>query len=78
VGSAAVVRSLIEAGAIGLVTTHDLALSRTADELGDRVINMHFEDTLEDGELIFDYLVKPGVVQRGNALDLMRSIGLDV
>jgi len=78
VGSAAVVRSLIEAGAIGLVTTHDLALSRTADELGDRVINMHFEDTLKDGELLFDYLVKPGVVQRGNALDLMRSIGLDV
>jgi hypothetical protein len=78
VGAAAVVRSLIEAGAIGLVTTHDLALARTADELGDRVINMHFEDTLKDGELVFDYLVKPGVVQRGNALDLMRSIGLDV
>ncbi|MFC1500134.1 DNA mismatch repair protein MutS [Candidatus Zixiibacteriota bacterium] len=78
VGAAAVVKSLISAGAIGLVTTHDLALSQVADDLGDRAVNMHFEDRLENGKLIFDYRIKPGVVQRGNALDLMRSIGLDV
>ncbi len=78
VGASAVVKSLIAAGAIGLVTTHDLALSQVADDLGDLAVNMHFEDRLEDGKLIFDYQIKPGVVQRGNALDLMRSIGLDV
>ncbi|MFC1627813.1 DNA mismatch repair protein MutS [Gemmatimonadota bacterium] len=77
-GASAVVKSLINAGAIGLVTTHDLALSQIADDLGDRVVNMHFEDRLEDGKLLFDYQIRPGVVQRGNALDLMRSIGLDV
>lgn len=78
IGAAAIMKSLIEAGAIGLITTHDLALATTADELGERVVNMHFEDSLEEGRLVFDYMVKPGVVQKGNALDLMRSIGLDV
>jgi len=78
IGSEAIVRSFVDAGAIGLVTTHDLALARTADELGERVQNVHFEDRLEEGKLVFDYKVRPGVVQRGNALDLMRSVGLDV
>lgn len=78
VGSAAIVRSLVETGAIGCVTTHDLALTRVAEELDGQVVNMHFRDELRDGELIFDYHVKPGILERGNALDLMRSIGLDV
>jgi DNA mismatch repair ATPase MutS len=60
------------------VTTHDLALAQIADELGPRAANAHFDDHLEDGKLVFDYRLKPGVVETSNALDLMRSIGLDV
>jgi DNA mismatch repair ATPase MutS len=30
------------------------------------------------GKLSFDYQLRPGVVKKSNALDLMRSIGLDV
>ena len=41
-------------------------------------INMHFEDRLEDGKMIFDYRMRPGVVEHSNALALMRAIGLDV
>jgi len=78
IGSAAVVRSLVGAGAIGLVTTHDLALTRVADEMAGRVVNMHFRDELRGGELTFDYRVRPGILERGNALELMRSVGLDV
>ncbi len=78
VGSAAIVRSLVGAGAIGLVTTHDLALTRVAGEMDGRVVNMHFRDELRAGELFFDYRVRPGILERGNALDLMRSVGLDV
>ena len=77
-GSGALVRGLIERGAIGLVTTHDLALARIAEDLGSRAANMHFEDELRDGELIFDYTLRPGVVERSNALELMRTVGLDV
>jgi hypothetical protein len=77
-GAEAMVRSLVERGAIGLVTTHDLALAQIAEGLGPRAANAHFEDRLEDGKLIFDYRLQPGVVETSNALNLMRSIGLDV
>jgi DNA mismatch repair ATPase MutS len=72
------VRGLIARGAIGLLTTHDLALAEIAEGLGTDATNCHFEDRLEDGKLLFDYRLRPGVVQRSNALELMRSLGLDV
>ncbi len=78
IGAEGVVRGLIERGAIGLVTTHDLALARIADELAPRAANVHFEDRLEEGKMSFDYRLRPGVVQRSNALELMRSVGLEV
>ena len=78
VGAEAVVRSLAERGAIGLVTTHDLALTRVADALAPHAANVHFQDHLEDGAMRFDYRMQPGVVTRSNALELMRSVGLDV
>jgi hypothetical protein len=77
-GAEAMVRSLVERGAIGLVTTHDLALAEIVERLGPRAANAHFEDRLEDGKLLFDYRLQPGVVRTSNALNLMRSIGLDV
>lgn len=78
IGAAAVVRSLVERGALGLVTTHDLALAKVADELGEKGRNVHFEDHLEAGKIVFDYQIRPGVVSKSNALELMRSVGLDV
>lgn len=78
IGAEAVIRSLVEAGAIGLVTTHDLALAKAADALGQRARNVHFADEILDGKLHFDYRMHPGVVQKSNALELMRSVGLEV
>lgn len=78
IGAEKLVGGLLRRGAIGLITTHDLALARIADELGARAANVHFEDHLEDGQMRFDYLLRPGVVQRSNALELMRSVGLEV
>jgi DNA mismatch repair ATPase MutS len=77
-GAEATVRGLIARGAIGLLTTHDLALAEIAEGLGAEAANCHFEDRLEDGKLFFDYTLRPGVVQRSNAIELMRSLGLDV
>jgi len=77
VGAEAVVRALVDLGAIGLVTTHDLALTEVPARL-DRAVNMHFEDRLEDGRMLFDYRMRPGVVEHSNALALMRAIGLKV
>jgi hypothetical protein len=78
IGAEAVVRALVERGAIGLVSTHDLALARIADELGPRAANVHFEDHMEEDRVVFDYRMRPGVVTRSNALALMRSVGIEV
>jgi MutS domain V len=75
-GAAAVVSGLVRRGAIGLVTTHDLALSEVAHDPAVGAANVHFEDRLEDGQMRFDYRVRPGVVQTSNALALMRTLGL--
>jgi DNA mismatch repair ATPase MutS len=78
IGAEAVVRGLVSRGAVGLVTTHDLALAKVADALAPRAANVHFEDHLEDGAIAFDYRLREGVVEKSNALELMRAIGLEV
>jgi hypothetical protein len=78
IGAEAIVRALVEAGAIGLVTTHDLALTELVAKLGPRAANVHFEDRIEAGRMVFDYRMRDGVVERSNALALMRAVGLDV
>jgi MutS domain V/MutS domain III len=78
IGAEAVVKGLVERGAMGLVTTHDLALTKIVDSLGASAANIHFEDHLENGKMRFDYKIHKGVVQRSNALELMRVVGLNV
>jgi hypothetical protein len=78
IGAEAVTFSLVERGAIGFITTHDLALTELTARLGPRAVNVHFEDHLQDGRISFDYKLKPGVVERSNSLELMRAVGLDV
>ncbi len=78
IGAGAILQTLVDRGALGLVTTHDLALTGIAQELAGRAVNVHFEDTLSNGELHFDYRLRRGIVERSNALDLMRSVGLEV
>jgi ABC-type multidrug transport system fused ATPase/permease subunit len=78
VGAEAVVRTLLERGALGLVTSHDLALADIAVSLSPRARNVHFEDHLEGDRMAFDYKIKAGPVERGNALRLMRAVGLEV
>jgi hypothetical protein len=80
IGAEAIVRGLVAKGAVGLVTTHDLALTELADEgraQGQPTLaNAHFEDQVKDGEIAFDYRLRPGVVAHSNALALMRAVGL--
>jgi DNA mismatch repair ATPase MutS len=78
VGAAGVLRALVERGGIGLVTTHDLALTAIADDFHGHAANVHFDDRFEGGTIAFDYVMKPGPVTRSNALALMRAVGLEV
>ena len=77
IGAEAVLRGLLARGAIGLATTHDLALTDSASHIPE-ASNAHFEDQVVDGQITFDYTLRPGVVARSNALALMRAVGLEV
>jgi hypothetical protein len=76
-GAEGVVRTLLAAGAVGFVTTHDLSLAALAEHLPGAV-NVHFCDGFAEGQLNFDYTMRPGIVPHGNGLALMRAVGLDV
>jgi hypothetical protein len=78
IGAEAIVRGLLGRGAIGLVTTHDLALASIAEDPATRARNVHFADHVEAGRMVFDYRMRDGVVTHSNALALMRAIGLEV
>ena len=78
VGAQGVIRALIERGAIGLVSTHDLALAEVPGLAPMSLVNVHFQDELVDGRLKFDFRLRAGIVTKSNGLALMRSIGLDV
>lgn len=78
IGAEAVIRTLVGRGAIGLVTTHDLALARIAEDAALSALNVHFQDDIVDGRMSFDYHLRVGVVEKSNALALMRAVGLDV
>jgi hypothetical protein len=78
VGAHGVIRALIQRGAIGLISTHDLALTDPEGLPEGALENVHFQDELIDGKLKFDFKLHAGIVTKSNGIELMRSIGLDV
>jgi MutS domain V len=78
IGAEGVVRALLDRKAIGLVSTHDLALADIGSSLHGHLYNVHFQEEFADGKLQFDYKLQEGIVTKSNGLALMRSIGLDV
>jgi DNA mismatch repair ATPase MutS len=77
-GAEGVIRALLNRGAIGLVTTHDLALAEIGAALNGHMHNVHFQEDFETGHISFDYKLRDGIVTKSNGLALMRSIGLEV
>lgn len=78
IGAEAIVKAFVDRNAIGLLTTHDLALSHIADVIAPKGKNVHFEDRIVDGKIVFDYRLHPGTVRHSNALELMRSVGIPI
>jgi len=78
VGAEGVVRALVEAGAIGVVTTHDLALAEMEGLPAGSMRNMHFQDQIVDGQMRFDFTLREGMAMKSNGVELMRLIGLKV
>ena len=78
IGAKAVILHLIDKGAVGAVSSHDLGLADLEGESGGRVENVHFQELVSDDKMTFDYKLKSGVVTSSNALRLMRLIGIAV
>ena len=78
IGAEGLIQALLKRRAIGIVTTHDLALTEIAAAVGNVLRNKHFEDQVADGKMRFDYRLRDGVVEKSNALELMRLIGLEM
>ena len=78
IGAERLIQGLLQRGAIGIVTTHDLALTEITPAVGQVIRNVHFEDQVEGNEMRFDYQLREGVVTKSNAIALMRIIGLDM
>ena len=78
IGAQGVLRALLRRGAIGLVSTHDLALADGTELRPGVLRNVHFQDELKDGRLSFDFKLRDGVVTKSNGIELMRAIGLEV
>ena len=77
-GASGIVQELLQANALGLLSTHDLALTGITGPHATHIRNAHFEDSIVDDQLTFDYKLREGVVTRSNGLALMRLIGMDV
>ena len=78
IGAEGIVHALLNRGAIGLVSTHDLALAEIGGSLNRQRCNVHFQEEFDNGRMLFDYRLRAGVVTKSNGLALRRSIGLDV
>jgi DNA mismatch repair ATPase MutS len=77
-GAEGIVRAFVARGALGLISTHDLALTDISGLPAGALRNVHFQDDLHEGRMTFDFKLRDGVVTKSNAMELMRSIGLEV
>jgi hypothetical protein len=76
IAAESVVRALIGGGAVGAISTHDLALTEIAPLEGLRGSNVHMCSRSETDALDFDYRVKGGVNRQSNALAIIRLAGV--
>ena len=77
IGSKALLRQFLKKKTLGLITTHDLALTELGDSL-DMAKNIFLNEKWSEGRPDFEYKIYEGVQKQGNALQWMRALGLDV
>ncbi len=76
IAAESVVKALIKSGAVGALSTHDLALTEIAPLPGLMGENVHMCSRSDEDALDFDYQVKPGVNRQSNALAIVRLAGV--
>ena len=77
-GAKYLLKMLSRTGAVGLVSTHDLELGSLADTENSLIRNYHFTEHYLDGQLVFDYTLRPGISTTRNAIYLMKLAGIEI
>lgn len=77
-GAKALIKQFLAENAVGILATHDLALTEMEKEYKNQILNYHFDVEVQKEELYFDYKLKPGICTSMNASLLMRKIGIEL
>lgn len=77
-GAKVLIQQLSKAGAMGMVSTHDLELGDLERENERRIRNYHFREYYKNDEIYFDYKLRPGISTTRNAMYLIKMAGIDV
>ena len=72
--SSRILRSLTGEGVLCFAATHDIELTHLLEDV---YHNYHFEETIENGDISFNYLLKRGRAQTRNAIRLLEVMGYD-
>jgi DNA mismatch repair ATPase MutS len=83
IGARSVLRHLLERGAMGAVSTHDIGLLDLPPALDAKLDKVHFEEQVQEvpggaSKMTFDHRLREGVVRSTNALRLMKLVGIGV
>lgn len=76
IAAEALIGALVSEGAVGALSTHDLALTEIVEKPSLRGINLHMESEAPDQPLVFDYRLKPGIARQTNAMAIVRMMGI--
>jgi DNA mismatch repair ATPase MutS len=74
----AILRALLQQGAVGALSTHDLALTELAELPELAGANIHMGSRIDSDPMDFDYLLKPGITNQSSALAIARLAGVAV
>jgi len=75
-GATVLVKQLVESGAVGLLSTHDLELCNLEEKMKE-VDNYNFREYYEDNKIKFDYKLRKGKSMTQNAVYLMKLAGIE-
>lgn len=70
--SIAILHYLYQTNCILIVATHDLELAKTLDKIYE---NYYFCESIQNGDVVFDYQIRSGICSSYNAIRLLESIG---
>jgi ABC-type multidrug transport system fused ATPase/permease subunit len=77
IGSRSYIRALVGRNCVGAISTHDLELVKLAESVP-QVQNYHFREEVVNGNMVFDYILRPGPCPTTNALKIMQMEGLPI